>query len=59
LPSGFDISEAQSQLAQTDVEKLQYQAKGQAQKFKVLGHKDVKILSQVFHCFSTQPNKQH
>jgi hypothetical protein len=51
LPPGFDILKAKSELTQTDVEKLQYQAKGQAQKFKVLGHKDVKALSQVLKLF--------
>lgn len=47
LPSGVIPSEAASHFSIADLEKLQDQARGQAQKFEVLKYRDVKALSQV------------
>lgn len=50
LPVGFTLRDAKSQFNSSDVEKLQKQAKTQAEKFKVLQYHEVKSLSQVSQC---------
>ncbi|KAH8699303.1 Up-regulated during septation-domain-containing protein [Talaromyces proteolyticus] len=46
IPPGFDVIDAPVQFPPSDVEKIQTQAKIQAQKFKVLRYDDVKAMSQ-------------
>ncbi|OKL61542.1 hypothetical protein UA08_03179 [Talaromyces atroroseus] len=45
LPVGFNVTDAKSQLNSSDVEKLQKQAKTQAEKFRVFQYHEVKALS--------------
>lgn len=47
LPVGFDVVEAKEQLVSSEVDKLQRQARNQAQKFKILNYSDVRKLSLV------------
>lgn len=47
LPSGFDLVDAKEQLSSFEVDKLQRQARNQAQRFKILKYTDVRLLSLV------------
>lgn len=47
LPVGFNLPDAKTQFTSSDVEKLQKQAKIQAERFKVLQYHEVKELSRV------------
>lgn len=47
LPVGFSIPDAKLQFTSSDVEKLQKQAKSQAEKFKVFQYHEAKALSKV------------
>lgn len=53
LPSGFNLADAKEQLSLPEADRLQRQARNQAQRFKILKHSDVRQLSLVNHfcCF--------